>query len=154
MSTILNQKITDTHIHLWDLKKKSYDWIENSSNIELKKNYLLNNFMSDVGDLKVNKVVHIQAEINKNLSLMETEWLQSLADNNTLGFPNGIIGFVDLRNYDVEYALEKHMNFKNFRGIRQILKYDLKNKNNEENLLMDNKWINNLRHVEKKKFNL
>ena len=35
MNSINEQKIIDTHIHLWDLNKYSYDWITNSSNDKL-----------------------------------------------------------------------------------------------------------------------
>ena len=40
MNSINEQKIIDTHIHLWDLNKYSYDWIADSSNDKLKKRYI------------------------------------------------------------------------------------------------------------------
>ena len=150
MSKVLVQKIIDTHIHFWDLKKYPYDWITNSTNIFLKKNYLIDNFTSDIGDLNVNKIIHIQAEINRDYSLDETRSLQLLANKNSLGFPNGIIGFVDLKSQHAEYDLDRHLDFPNFRGIRQILKYDIKKKNSDKSLLENNQWISNLKILEKK----
>ena len=150
MRKIFEQSIVDTHIHFWDLNKNSYDWIEDSSNINLKKNYLLDDFLLDIGELKVKKAIHIQAEINRSQSLKETRWLQSIADNNKFGFPHCIIGFVDLKNYNAEFELNQHADFGNFRGIRQILKYDSAYNKKEENLLQNDQWINNIKILEKK----
>ena len=56
MNSIYQQKIIDTHIHLWDLEKYSYDWIANASNKDLKKNYLLENFIQDSIFLNIKKL--------------------------------------------------------------------------------------------------
>ena len=151
MNSIYQQKIIDSHIHLWDLEKYSYDWIANAYNKDLKKNYLLENFIQDSISLNINKTVHVQAEINSNLNIEETKWLQFIADNNPNGIPNAIVGFVDLTSEKIEQELNQHMQFSNFRGIRQILKHDQKELNNESNLLKNNKWINNLQILVKKK---
>ena len=150
MNSIHHQKIIDTHIHLWDLQKYSYDWIKSASAEKLKENYVLENFLQDSNSLNVEKAIHVQAEINTNLNIQETKWLQSIADNNTKGIPNAIIGFVDLAQDNVEEELEQHMQFCNFRGIRQILKYENKEENNEPNLLKNEKWNHNLKFLEKK----
>jgi len=150
MNSIHHQKIIDTHIHLWDLQKHSYDWIKSASVEKLKENYVLENFLQDSNSLNVEKAVHVQAEINTNLNIQETKWLQSIADNNTKGIPNAIIGFVDLTHDNVEEELEQHMQFLNFRGIRQILKHENKKENNEPNLLKNEKWNHNLKFLEKK----
>ena len=150
MNSIHHQKIIDTHIHLWDLQKHSYDWIKNTPIKKLKENYLLESFIQDSNSLNVEKAVHVQAEIDTNLNIQETKWLQSIADNNTKGIPNAIIGFVDLAQDNVEEELEQHMQFCNFRGIRQILKYENKEENNESNLLKNEKWNHNLKFLEKK----
>ena len=148
MSYINDQKIIDTHIHFWDLNKYSYDWITKSSNDQLNNNYLLENFLEDSKILNLFKVVHVEANINIQNNINETRWLQSIADNNVKGIPNGIIGFIDLTKDYVEDHLYQHMQFSNFRGIRQILRYE---KNNDFNLLENEKWINNLKLLEKNK---
>ena len=151
MNALLDQKIIDTHIHLWDLKKNSYDWITHSSNKKLKESYLLDKFITDIGDLKVFKAIHIQAEINREFNIEETKWLQTIADNNILGFPNGIIGYVDLSQKDAEYLIDQHIEYSNFRGIRQILKYNAKEDLAHLNLLKNRQWIENLKILQKKK---
>ena len=150
MNSIYQQKIIDTHIHLWNLEKYSYDWIANTSNKGLKKNYLLENFIQDSNSLNIKKTVHVQAGINSNLNIEETKWLQFIADNNPKGIPNAIVGFVDLASKKIEQELDQHLQFSNFRGIRQILKHDQKVLINESNLLKNNTWINNLQILVKK----
>jgi len=56
MNSIYQQKIIDTHIHLWDLEKYSYDWIANTTNNNMKKNYLLENFIQDSISLNIKKL--------------------------------------------------------------------------------------------------
>ena len=151
MISVNEQKIIDTHIHLWDLNKYSYDWIANSSNEKLNKNYLLENFLEDSKLLNLDKVVHVEANINIQNNINESRWLQSIADNNIKGIPNAIIGFIDLTNDRAEEEINQHIQFSNFRGIRQILRYDEKEKNNGLNLLENKKLINNLKLLEKNK---
>ena len=149
MNTIFNQTIIDPHIHLWDLEKNKYDWINNSSNKDHKKSYLLDDFNKDANALNLKKIVHIQAEINRELSLLETQWLQSIADKNRLGFPNAIIGFIDFTEDNSEIKLEQHMQYANFRGVRQILKYNSNNMKHDLDLLNNSKWIKNLNILQK-----
>ena len=44
MISVNEQKIIDTHIHLWDFNKYSYDWITNSSYDKLKKKLFIRKF--------------------------------------------------------------------------------------------------------------
>ena len=135
MNSFNEQKIIDTHIHLWDLNRYSYDWITNTSNDQLNQNYLLENFLEDSKLLNLQKVVHVEANINVQNNINETKWLQSIADSNVKGIPNAIIGFIDLTNDRAEEELEQHMQYSNFRGIRQILRHEANKTNKESNLL-------------------
>ena len=142
-----HRNFIDTHIHFWDLRNE-YPWIENNSNNDLKQNYLIEDFIDDVKKLPLKKIVHVQAEISKKNKLKETKWLQKISDSHPLKFPNAIIGFVDLKDSDAEKDLEEHMNFQNFRGIRQILK----NKEHDNDLMLNNIWLENFKLINK--FNL
>jgi len=148
MKNNFKQKIVDAHIHLWDLKKYPYSWIINSSNDQLNKNYLLKNFLEDSKFLNLDKAVHIEANINIPNNIDETRWLQSIADSNVRGIPNAIVGFVDLTNDHAEEEIEQHMQFSNFRGIRQILRQEVNQMNKKINLLINEKWITNLKLLE------
>ena len=124
--SIFEQKIIDTHHHLWDPTSQKYDWLIEPNNAQLNKKYLIEDLVKDFNSLKIDKSVHVQAEINTDEMIYETKWLQEISDNNQ-GFPNAIIGFVDFMDSEVEKKLQQHLNFSNFRGIRQILKFDKNN---------------------------
>ena len=125
-------KIIDTHHHLWDLKKLSYPWLMNHVDTflgnydKIRKNYLLNDFVKDSELIKLDKSVHIQAELDhKNDPVIESKWLQSISDDhkNYRNLPNGIIGYADLYSSDIGDILKRHKKVKNFRGIRQMLNF-------------------------------
>ena len=149
---ILEQKIIDTHHHLWDISSKKYDWLTLPDNKIMSNTYLIDDLIKDFGNLKIIKSVHVQAEININEIIYETEWLQKISETNNKGFPHGIIGFVDFMDPEVEKKLQKHLFFLNFRGVRQILKFD---KNNNKishakiNYLKNDKWLNNFSLMQK-----
>jgi predicted TIM-barrel fold metal-dependent hydrolase len=102
-------------------------------------------------------VVHIEAGWTGN-PVDETAWLQSVADGEIMfllisryladkdGIPHGIIGFCDFRKETnaVESCLAGHLNFENFRGIRQIISHsDEIMSFAHENLLENSKWREN-----------
>ena len=124
--SVFEQKIIDTHHHLWDPTSQKYDWLIKTNHSQLNKKYLIEDLVKDFNSLKIDKSVHVQAEINTDEMIYETKWLQEISDNNQ-GFPNAIIGFVDFMDSEVEKKLQQHLNFSNLRGIRQILKFDKDN---------------------------
>ncbi len=149
--SIFEQKIIDTHHHLWEPATKKYDWLIKSENSQLKKKYLIENLFYDFRDLKIDKSVHVQAEINTNEMVYETQWLQEISNNNQ-GFPNAIIGFVDFMDSEVEKNIQQHLNFSNFRGIRQILKFDknnIKASHTKIDYLNEGIWLKNFSLLEK-----
>ncbi len=125
-------KIIDTHIHLWDLEKHHYPWlVEPISHFAgdfspLAKSYLFGDLHDDASGVDLHKCVHIQAEFDHDEDpVIETAWLQSVADNPTSrGMPHGIVAFADLSAPDVEDVLARHVDYPNMRGIRQMLNYD------------------------------
>ena len=147
-----NIQIVDTHHHLWDPTSNKYDWLIASGHEVFNHIYLLDDLIEDFGTLEIIKSIHVQAEININETIHETKWLQNISDNNNKGFPNAIIGFVDLMDLDAEIKLEQHLKFSNFRGIRQILNFD---KNNKElshakiDYLNETKWVKKFSLIQK-----
>ena len=123
-------KIIDPHHHLWDIGKNPYPWLM-TTEIEpsihgddspLKRNYLIENFLEDAENLDLVKSVHVQAEYDRKDPVGETEWLQSVADDEaSRGMPNGIVGFCNLAEPDAAEILEAHCRYDNFRGIRHLL---------------------------------
>jgi len=150
--TIADQKIIDTHHHLWDPTTSKYDWLTAPGHEVFNHVYLIEDYTGDFEELNIVKSVHVQAEINLSDTIYETEWLQRCSDINENKLPNAIVGFADFLDPEVEKILEMHMNFSNFRGIRQILNY---NKNNKEishakiDYLKEDKWIKNFSLLQK-----
>ncbi len=125
-------KIIDTHIHLWDLEKHHYPWLVEPIKhfagdfSPLAKSYLFGDLHDDASDVDLYKCVHIQAEFDHDQDpVIETAWLQSIADNPTSqGMPHGIVAFADLSAPDVEDVLTRHVEHPNMRGIRHMLNYE------------------------------
>ena len=149
---IFDQKIIDTHHHLWDPTSQKYDWLIASGHEVFNHVYLVDDLDKDIGNFEIIKTVHVQAEINVDEMIYETEWLQKISDNHLKKIPNAIIGFVDFMESDVEKKLEEHLKYPNFRGIRQILNFD---KNNSEishakvNYLEEDIWLRNFSLLQK-----
>ena len=159
MPNIFNQKIIDTHHHFWDPTSNKYDWLIAPEFEVLNNIYLLKDYIFDLDDLNIIKSVHIQAEINLSETLFETKWLQNIgkfnASYNKNCFPNAIIGFANFLNSNVEKTLLQHIESSNFRGIRQILKFDKNNKKISHpviDYLKEDIWLKNFSLL--RKYNL
>ena len=124
-------RIIDAHHHLWDLKLNYYPWLSDrvgprmyGDYAAIRRNYLLDDFKADIGQLPVVASVHVQAEHDHTDPLRETRWLQSVADtSDSHGFPHAIVAFEDLTGPPQAAAarLEAHAQSRNLRGIRQML---------------------------------
>jgi predicted TIM-barrel fold metal-dependent hydrolase len=122
-------KIIDAHFHLWDLDENHYPWLVDESRpslvqgrAALRRNYLVTDFLRDVGGLNVVAAVHIQAEHDPRDHVRETRWLQDVAKRpESRGFPQAIVANADLASAHAERVLEQHASFANVRGIRQAL---------------------------------
>jgi predicted TIM-barrel fold metal-dependent hydrolase len=113
--------LVDAHHHLWDLGVYHYPWLANP-NTPITKRYLVDDLLADGRDRNLVKSVHVQAEIDRNLSVAETAWLQALADEH--GFPHAVVAYAPLQDPGAGALLEAHAQHRNMRGIRQILNPD------------------------------
>jgi len=121
----------DTHVHFYDMKHPTLyygDWqpdkdhpnpMLGSQTRKLgQKNYLSSDFIEESAPEGVIKSVHVQAAIGTPDAIDETEWLQNAYQ--TTGMPNAIIGFVDLKKSSAEVEINRHLEYPNFRGIRDF----------------------------------
>ena len=122
-------KIIDAHHHLWDLSACNYPWLMEKGAkrffgdpAPIQKNYFVEDFRSDYGDLNIVKSVHIQVGTDESDAVKETEWLQSCAD--VQGLPSAIVGFVDLTDENRDAILDAHLQYDAVRGVRQIVSRD------------------------------
>src|SRR5437868_12292526 len=125
-------EFTDTHVHFHDLDDSSlhYSWLlpEAGPTEDLgdygaikSRRYWADDFVAETRFANVGKVVHVQAALGIPDPVDETRWLQAFADR--LGLPHGIVAFADLGKPDAGSVLERHTEFANLRGIRD-LRYD------------------------------
>ena len=121
--------IVDAHHHLWDLATGWYPWLTTERLKEmvfgdpspLARNYLLEDYLADMAQLRLVKSVHIQAALNTDDPIAEARWLQKLADRH--GFPYGIVASARLEELGVEQVLAEQAQIVNVRGIRQIVSW-------------------------------
>jgi predicted TIM-barrel fold metal-dependent hydrolase len=118
----------DTHFHLHDLKhgELRYGWLEPDAvhgflpdTDPLKsQHYFIKDYIAEIRFANVPKAVHVQAAVNTPDPVAETEWLQAFADET--GYPHGIIAECHLARPDAASVLDRHLKFKNVRGIRNF----------------------------------
>lgn len=120
--------IIDAHHHLWDLENSYYPWLSDGVKpsafgdyTAINKSYLLDDFLDDAKNQNLVKSVHLDVGYDPRSPAGETRWLQGIADKR--GFPHGIVGYADLSKPDVGELLDQHMQYANFRGIRQSMNY-------------------------------
>ena len=155
-------EITDPHQHLWSYDNKySHVWLQMKSHpwtgdwSMLANNYLIEDYFADIKNQNVTKSVHVEAEwADEPGPWGETLWLQEIS--NTYGFPNSIVGHVNLFNDDSENAINKHLeSSKRFVGIRHNQFNHDQDKDfifSDVNLMQSDRWLNNFKLL--KKYNL
>jgi predicted TIM-barrel fold metal-dependent hydrolase len=125
-------EFTDTHVHFHDLTEPTltYAWLLPGAPFDpitgpdyaiRAQRYWADDFIAETRFHNVTRVVHVQAAIGTVDPVDETRWLQGFADR--LGFPHGIVAYVDLASPAAELQLTRHADYANLRGIRD-LRYD------------------------------
>ena len=123
---VLDIDVIDPHHHLWDLRANRYAWLEgpadpdrfSGDNSALRRDYLLADYLADVGDIRLVGAVHVDAAADDGLA--ESRWLQGVAD--TAPHPMVIVAGADLAAGPA--ALDPLLEFPAMRGVRQILNWD------------------------------
>jgi predicted TIM-barrel fold metal-dependent hydrolase len=125
----------DTHVHFSDLRQPqlAYVWLlpefehpvlGDIGAIQAQR-YWADDFVRETRFQNVSKSVHVQAALGIEDPVEETKWLQAFADR--LGHPHGIVGEVHLAQDDAAAVIERHMEFANFRGVRDFGEGDYPN---------------------------
>tara|TARA_B100000941_G_scaffold286039_1_gene258985 strand:- start:2260 stop:3090 length:831 start_codon:yes stop_codon:yes gene_type:complete len=138
-------KILDTHHHLWDLSLRSYKWINELSDnesIKINKNFLINDLDSLAIKNNITGTICVQAHQSEEEAL----WLLEIAKNSNL--IKGVVCWVDLKDSNIEFSLDKYQFYDKFCGIRHVW-HDEKN----EDWIMDPKVITGLKILSQRKIN-
>ena len=118
----------DTHVHFSDLREPNlrYVWLlpefthpilGDIGAIQAQR-YWADDFVRETRFANVKKTVHVQAALGTEDPVEETKWLQAFADR--LGHPHGIVGEVHLAQPDAAEVIDRHMEYPNFRGVRDF----------------------------------
>ena len=154
-----NIPIVDAHHHLWDLNNEhtKYSWLMVKEGEAffgdygaIRKSYLLEDYINDAQNQNIIKSVHVQAEHDDDKPVNETAWLQSLADTHSSKLPNAIVAFADFSKDNVVEILDAHQEYKNIRGIRQILSYNKdepKYSHASEDFMKNSTWVENFKNI-------
>lgn len=118
----------DTHFHLHDLKHPDlrYGWLERDAahgfladTDPLKsQRYRIKDYLAETRFANVSKAIHVQAAVNTPDPVVETAWLQDFAEQT--GYPQGIVAECHLARPDAAQVLDRHLQYRNVRGIRNF----------------------------------
>lgn len=143
--------IVDAHRHFYDLQRFRYPFLEYPDFAALAKTYVLRDFAADAASVRLVGSVHVQAEVDHDVDpVLETAWLQSLADADDPGLPSVCVAYADLRRSDLDDVLERHCQYPIVRGIRQELWFDARSNRADiprVNLLDDANWRRGYRRL-------
>ena len=114
--------IIDAHHHIWRLA--DIPWLAGpiqprifGEYSAMQRDYLIDEFVAEARPCGVVGSVYVQANWPADRSEAEVAWVQSVADAG--GWPQGIVGYADLAAPDVEDLLDRQLEHRNLRGIRQ-----------------------------------
>lgn len=122
--------IVDAHMHLWDLDRHYYGWLQdrplpNNPAGDMSpiayRSYGLDDYLADSAGWNLVQAVHVECGLPPKDQLSETDWLQGLAD--TRGMIGGIVAGAWLEDDGVEALLEAQAARPNVRGVRQIVSW-------------------------------
>lgn len=124
-----SEAVVDAHHHLWDLDTGSYSWLQQPPFSDrgwgdwssLRRNYLAEDYQADSADIHIAATVHIQVSHDLGFAEKETAWVSDVARR--WGFPNAIVGYVDLESAEAEQQLQAQLRYPLVRGIRQVLSW-------------------------------
>ena len=105
--------IVDTHVHIWNLDRAKYPWLEGDASI-LNRNYDLEQIGTERLDAGITSGVLVQASGN----LEDTELMLEAADKTS--WINGVVAWLPLMNVKVTQQLleERFLKEKYFKGVR------------------------------------
>ncbi len=109
----------DSHQHFWKYNPVRDSWIDDSMKI-LRKDFLPVDLEPILRKNKVDGCMAIQADQSED----ETSFLLKLADEHD--FIKGVIGWVDLKNPNLESRLVHFCKNKKFKGVRHVLQAESK----------------------------
>ena len=87
--------IVDAHVHLWDLNRMAYPWLEDLPSIH--ETHRLEEYDAAIGEAPVEKLVFVECTVSfdNEISRQEVQWVSSLAENDER--IHGVVAHASLR---------------------------------------------------------
>jgi L-fuconolactonase len=118
---MIDYPIVDTHLHLWDIKKLKYPWLNDTP--ALNRTFSLDDYNKACGSIKVEKMVFMQCECLPSQYLQEVEWITELSLKETR--ISGIVSWAPLEKGEkVRPEIELLKNINLVKGIRRIIQFE------------------------------
>lgn len=106
--------IIDSHHHLWNLCLRDYSWMSPELK-PLYRDFLIDDLIRTVQPFHISGTVVVQA----HQSVEETHWLLDLSQQTDL--IRGVVGWVDLKDPDLQKTLEELKRSQKFKGVRHLI---------------------------------
>lgn len=113
--------IVDTHLHLWDLSRLRYPWLDGVP--MLNKNHLIEDYRRACGPVKVEKLVFLQCECDPAQFQQEADWVTQVAQVEPR--IRGIVPWAPLEKGEGARAdLTRLAANRLIKGIRRIIQFE------------------------------
>ena len=114
------QPIVDTHQHLWDLEKFRLPWLENGGPEELRRSFVMADYLQATAGLNVVKTVYMEVNVAPAEQEKEAAYLIGLCEKNDNPMAAAVIGGspheAGFRSYAKKYEDNKFI-----KGYRTVL---------------------------------
>lgn len=129
--------VIDSHQHFWNYNPNKQSWIDDSMSV-IRKSFTPEDLQKVYAENSIDACVAVQAD----QTLDETNFLLDLASKNN--FIKGVVGWVDLRNKNIDEVLESYSNAEKLKGIRHIVQGEP-----DHNFLLRPNFLNGISKLEK-----
>lgn len=132
--------IIDSHQHFWIYEAKKHAWIDDDMKV-IRKNFLPEDLKLVYQTNGIDGCVAVQAD----QSLTETDFLLDLAEKND--FIKGVVGWVNLRDSNIEEVLKHYSTFPKLKGFRHVVQGEA-----DHNFMLRPDFLNGIATLEKYNF--
>lgn len=118
---MIDTPIIDTHLHLWDVDRMHYAWLDDIPQIN--RSFLLPDFAAATENVPIEKMVFLQCECDAAQALEEAHWVAQQAKVD--GRLQGIVAFAPLEKGDAALDdIASLCEIPQVRGIRRIIQFE------------------------------
>ena len=138
---MIDFKIVDTHLHVWNPRKIDYPWLADIP--FLNKPFLIGDYRKDCKEVEIEKMVIVQAEAAFSLYKEEVEWVTSLTEEDDR--ISGIVAWAPLeKGVSVEPEIAHLSRNPLVKGIRRIIQFET-----DPEFCLDESFMNGVRLLPK-----